>query len=205
MAHIHAAAEMSYCGLKKIAQGQTRFIQRDVEARILDVSPARGELSATGSVLALGSARRLQALHAMGFTRKFLGEHCSLDYRTLDVIAHERQTHVLASTASIIRDLFDRFHMTDPNAPMLQTKEAKLRRTRAAKKGWLPPLAWDESDMDDPNAKPLNASRGKGRPHGEWVEDYLELKRLGITDSVAAERLGVALRTIERYKEKAAA
>lgn len=109
---------------------------------ILAVCPDLDELCDTALVDAAGTRRRVQALAALGYTLKEQAEavgRIPTNYRM--VLA---QLYVSAKVARAVRDLYDRWAMTPPP----QTWTAERTRRHALKRGWLPPLAWDEDLLD---------------------------------------------------------
>lgn len=89
---------------------------------------------------ALGCARRLQALMAIGWSSRALAAECGLSYRTLDDVRCMHQPRVYRATAEAIVEVFDRLCMTPGRSGR--------SRTWARKLGYLPPLAWDDIDTD---------------------------------------------------------
>jgi hypothetical protein len=65
--------------------------------------------------------------------------------------------------------------------------------------GWVPPLAWDDDTIDNPQAKPDLGEKRTIR----WDERYLELREIGLTDVEILHRWGIQpqslLRQLERY------
>lgn len=104
---------------------------------------------------ATGSRRRLQALAAMGYALRTLGKE--LDWNPVNVyeFARGNQSKVYAATADKVAALYDRLSMIPPE----NTRAAKVVRTHARKKGFVPPLAWDEETIDDPEAIPQGMTK----------------------------------------------
>ena len=96
---------------------------------------------------ATGTARRIQALVAIGYTYVDLAEEFGWSH-DMPMRLATRKSHVLRSTAERVAEVYDRFHMT----PQTGTRRANYARSVARKHGWSPPLAWD--DIDDPNEPP---------------------------------------------------
>jgi transcriptional regulator with XRE-family HTH domain len=94
------------------------------------------------SVPAIGTRRRLQALAAIGWTYEHLAERLGCKRSNVAQLAHKEMTWVRRDTALRVKALYDQLAMTPgPSA-------ASARR--AAAKGWLPPLAWDDDLIDLP-------------------------------------------------------
>jgi hypothetical protein len=167
-------------------------ISRDIADRILAVRPV---LADGARVDATGTRRRLQALVAIGYTRVWLADQIGVNTGNLDVLTGGHSS-VTAATARAVTDLYDRYWSTP--GPNLRA------RRRAARLGWLPPLAWDDDTIDDPTATPADTARPAGRGQGvhqrraeDVVEDWHDTwdHHLGDLD-LAAHRLGMARNTL---------
>lgn len=112
-----------------------------------------------------GTIRRIHALMAIGWTTTQLGQRIGYGSTALNQITRCREW-VMRETADKVRTLYDELSMTP--GPSAET------RKRAARKGWVPPLAWDDESIDDPRAKPYQPTR--------------ELKRDRDIDEVAVYR-----------------
>lgn len=93
-----------------------------------------------------GTARRLQALIALGWTSRELSARLGIFESNLPAILHA-QRHTTAGFARKVADLFNKLQLT----PGTSTRS----RNRAARNGWAMPLAWDENSIDDPAAEPV--------------------------------------------------
>ena len=109
-----------------------------------------------GKVPAVGSRRRIQALHAIGYPRRHIqGEIGMSDsWGALWHVMEASTTHVTRATEKKIRDVYDRLCMTPG--------PSSSARIRAQSRGWPPPLAWDD-DIDDPAAEPQGLVWQSGR------------------------------------------
>ncbi len=96
------------------------------------------------SVDATGTRRRLQALAAVGWSlaeqSRRLGWHESTAHRVAS------RQWVWVETAEKVRGLYDELAMTPGTN--------RRARNDAARKGWPPPLAWSDEEIDDPDATP---------------------------------------------------
>jgi hypothetical protein len=171
-------------------------ITRQTEQRILSL---RFDLDAVrdGALVSnVGTARRIEALAHMGWSSEILAQRLGVgraavkSYRSQSPTSP--RTHVTIETARAIRDLYDELSMTQGPA----TKAAQWAR----KRGWLPPLAWDDDSIDDPAATPHDLTPpkkkagGQGRPAEDVVEDieFLLGHHPHATSIELAERLGYA-------------
>jgi hypothetical protein len=100
-------------------------------------------------VSALGSRRRVQALVALGWTIQQIAAEVGYA-NTANIWKLMREDRwIFQSTADKVALVYERLCMTRPEGVA-----AHRSRLRAARRGWVPPLAWD--DIDDPR------ERGKG-------------------------------------------
>lgn len=156
-------------------------------ARLLAVqaSPAPG-----GRVNIIGTARRLQALVAIGYTQSDLAARIGVTPANSTNLFHGNGT-VRAATADRIAAIYDDLAMKPgPSA---------TARARAKKLGWAPPLAWEDDEIDNPAAEP---DIGDHRPV-KFDERYGELRALGYSDLEILNKLNIKpeslLRQLERY------
>lgn len=94
---------------------------------------------------ATGTRRRLQALSRLGHTVDAIVAYAPASERTIRAVMNG-SSNVLRSIAATVAATYDALSMT-PGPSYLTAAKAK-------KRGWLPPLAWDDDTIDDPNARP---------------------------------------------------
>ena len=101
----------------------------------------------------LGSARRVQALHRIGWSRRVVAERLGMSANALHLAL--RHPSISASTAKRIAEVYAELSMRAP-APVTPTEAANIGfvKTNAERAGWAPPLAWDDADFDNPRARP---------------------------------------------------
>lgn len=103
---------------------------------------------------ATGTRRRLMALCAMGWSLQELGSRLGVHGNGLGFIIRKRKW-VMPENAEKIRALYEELQMIP--APPRQDERGNGRSvvlTRARRKGWPPPLCWDEETIDDPYVLP---------------------------------------------------
>lgn len=144
-------------------------------------------------VPATGTRRRIQALYRMGWTGQHIADRLGVAHSQISIIQRGRQV-VLRSTAERMVAVYDQMSMTP--GPSLITRQYAIRR------GWAPPLAWDDDCIDDPAAKP----DGIVKPRKRIVlhlDDIEELALAGVPWSVAVTRLGAPRTSIEQHCKRA--
>lgn len=170
-AHIHAllAAGMNLAqigiaaGLDRHAAERAAYtavrVRQTTAAAILAVKrPLRGWVPTTGT------HRRLQALMYLGWTPRQLGLAVGTPYLDIPDLLRRKRTNL--STADRIRALDDRLWNTPPPQETGRQRHQVARmKALAAKHGWLPRLAWNDNEIDDPEAVPDTTRRPRLRPH----------------------------------------
>lgn len=129
----------------------------------------------------VGVVRRRQALAAMGYGLPDLAPHFGVTPRA--VSNYMRRPRVHRSTLERWRQVYDLLSMTP--GPSSKARGEALRR------GWLPPLAWDDETIDDPDAVPDLGSR-RARTRQDIAEDARFLAGTGMSTHGIAARLQVS-------------
>jgi len=171
-----------------------RRVYRSTAARVLAVTPARlfAYAPSTGWVPAVGTRRRIQGLLALGHSHqvitKAMGDPPTSSNLTLARTRHDgalvnRATHDAAACAYELLSM-------RPGA-------SQVCRDRAARSGYVPPLAWDDEDLDNPTATPSSTplepapTDGRGWRQDVVLEDATWLLEQGLTLAETATRLGL--------------
>ena len=208
------AAAVSPSVVSRLATGQQQRLKRDIAAKLLRVRPEQVATRANrlGFVPKLGAVRRIQALLAIGHRHQDItaamlrGNPCGTRSQMVlhqagDWIPRATRDAVLAAYAEL---------------SMLPGQSDKTRRL-AAKMGYAPPLAWDDTDIDRPSGRPSPGDEaggsaqldeiavqrimagalraepiaGRGGPlPPELVEAVRRLADHGLTDLQIGERIG---------------
>jgi hypothetical protein len=190
VAHLAGLNESS---LRQILHGRkgkppVRRCHRKTAEAILSVRPTLDNLPDSSTVNSTGTVRRLRALVALGWPMHHLGNMLPSRSDHIHRLIRYPTPTVTVGLARAVRDLYEQLSMTVPPDTWMR------RRTRAfaAQQGWVPPLAWDDADIDDPQATPQ-----VGEPvdvDEVAVEQRLSGRRIHLTDRelTAAVALGFA-------------
>jgi len=152
------------------------------------------------AVPAIGAQRRIEALMALGWSSAPIAEAAGFAHRNsvLRILRGQKGkpcTWLERKTHDAISRAYDELSMKLPPS----TAAVNRSRAWAARLGYLPPLAWDEGALDDPNATPAGSRRDRvRRPHDV---DPVAVDRVlaGDTtvDTTRAEREEVCRRWVE--------
>jgi hypothetical protein len=149
-----------------------------------------------------GTRRRLQAMAYRGWWPAALGRELNVPAAT--VRGWQSAAWVTARTAAKVSALYDRRWNTGPGQPgnARQQALAAAARAEANARRWVPALAWDDDEIDDPAASPAdNWRRSKSTrwKTADLVAEYKDLARTqGYDRDGAAERLGVTRNTLDQ-------
>ncbi len=120
---------------------------------ILAVQASPGLLKDRARIDGTGTRRRLQALAALGWSQSRLADRLGMAKTNVGIAMHA--DGVRADTARKVRRLYDDlWNQLPPQATSRDRAAADQVRDRALAAGWLPPLAWDDDELDDPRSRP---------------------------------------------------
>lgn len=188
---IATAAGVSPTTVLRVLRLDYGTIQRSVATRLLAVQGPQTVLARTDTddetfVPALGARRRIRALIAMGWTHELMHAHSGV--RTA-VTLNQAGEWITVRKHRQIAAMYEQLSMTPG--------PSSLSRARAARRGYAPPLAWD--DIDDPRETPDvgTSAGGLDLDEVEWLEEQ------GYPLKFIAERLGVTRSAIEHARSRA--
>lgn len=198
--------------IRKARRPGRKWVEQPVAAAVLaiPIPAAPQHVMAAGSrVDATGTRRRLQALTALGYTQTALIARMGMALAWAHCLWSERKQMVSAATARRVEQLYDELSMT-PARPGVSASRA---RNLAARRGYPPPLAWDDGALDDPGARPyppsaeVRALRNAGRRAvpPNFVEVVADHRALGRSDDDIAARLGLKVDTLQTRLRRQAA
>jgi hypothetical protein len=158
-------------------------INKAAATKILAV---RAMLAPGANVDATGTRRRLQALVTLGYPVSALGRRLGKTSSNMFITLESPQ--VLEATRRRVAALYDELWNTPPAAVTRHERTSATRAKRhAAARGWLPPLAWDDDTIDDPEATPEGMSAVRPLSIHEQV---LELLEIGCSVTELPSRVG---------------
>ena len=180
--------------LRDIARGDRSYVFSRTATAILGLHP--GLTNPPAHMDPTGAVRRVRALVAVGFTQERIaieigGGQCNL------------WKYLTGTAAWVTPEKFARIDAAFRNLGQLPapTGPSALRaRRRAARRGWLPPMAWDDHTIDDPAAQPDVTVLRPAKPKSvlqDFETEYLELRDyVRLSDVLIAERLGITYDTL---------
>lgn len=142
-------------------------------------------------VPSVGVSRRLRALVAMGYPMAYLSRQLGIHQSYISKLAVGYRNTCNPDTAAKVAALYDRISMTPG--------PSQAARDKAHRQGWMPPLAWDDDEIDDWLAVP---HPGEQERIG-FRERFLEMRELGYSDLIIAQRWNIQpaslLRQLNRH------
>ncbi|UWD83621.1 hypothetical protein NY057_05090 [Curtobacterium flaccumfaciens] len=190
-------------------------INRETARRILSVKADTSHLASGTPVPARGTRRRLQALMRLGWSQRALAVQLAMSNKQLSRML----LHGESVTVRIHERVSDLFDALWDQAPPQSTKLERMAYTRsvnhATARGWQPPLAWDDIDLDDRPAEVLHkdtvdemavelavAGEAVRLSQAERRLAVRELHTYGLTDPQIAERLHCSDQTVLRDRRE---
>lgn len=154
-----AAERMSMSSIGRRLGTSHSWVGKVIRGEIERISPARAaqvsrELPGhtptdSSHVTAIGTIRRLQALHAIGYTWPRLATETGISLTGIKSIVYGKWTVIEGGTADRVRSAYERLAMRVPTSENRHVKGAiTSARIASQRKGWPTPLAWDDIDTD---------------------------------------------------------
>ncbi|WP_346100445.1 hypothetical protein [Streptomyces olivaceiscleroticus] len=135
--------------ITRVASGERRMVQRGTAEKILAV-PVTVRVT-KGVVPTFGASRRVRALYALGYMYQDIAQAIGSTPDCVADLAQGRRPGVSVHLDEAVRRVYDAWSMRVPP----YSREMVRTRNRAAKQGWVPPLAWDDDAIDDPRGVPV--------------------------------------------------
>lgn len=158
--------------------------------KILAVRASLENVTDGGLIDATGTLRRVQALHALGWSRRAISIRLGVRHNALTQIG--RRGRVTGRMARAVRDVYDDLWDEQPPAATHQERAAiTVTLGRAAAHQWPVPAMWDDDQLDDPTAVPASVKTGV-LPAVARLDEVQFLIRSGANLHDAARRAGYA-------------
>ncbi|MFE4915881.1 hypothetical protein ACFRCX_30725 [Streptomyces sp. NPDC056652] len=135
---------------------------------------ATGEVT-QGNVSSVGAVRRIRALYALGHYQYQIAELSGLSRDFVSDLAAGQWAALSVDRDRAVRRAYDQLAMTVGTS-------WKTRRW-AERKGWVPPLAWDDDAIDDPKAFPQTDAIAPTYTEGANVVDRFLMGESVILDA----------------------
>jgi hypothetical protein len=158
----------------------------------------------------VGTARRLQALATLGWACSDIGKELGVTRRMVEEWRVCARPVISIRSQQRIADLYARICDEQPTG-----RYAVKVRNLADRKGWLPPIAWDDDTIDNPTAAPYACEAVHidlvavtealtGRPVALTAAERVEAVRVGTERGMSvreiAAMLGTTGRTVQRKR-----
>jgi len=143
----------------------------------------------------VGSVRRVQALAAIGWCARAIADAAGTSDATISRLQTGRHRGVInRGSAAKIAAAYER----------LSGRPGPTDRSRliAKQHGWAPPLLWEDVDIDDPAATPIDDTPQINKRNRVHRDDLEHLRGYGLPVEVIAQRLAVKPSSIERHLER---
>ncbi|MGP9528174.1 hypothetical protein [Glutamicibacter sp. AOP5-A2-18] len=172
--------------------------------KILAVKPSMDIMSAGRPIDATGTRRRVQALVTLGWSVSSLAVRLGVSPSNFHVLLQRDQ--VTVKTALKVRELYTELWDKPNQASSWQDLSAATRaRNYARFHGWLPPMAWDDDQIDDPAYSPVvnlqNVSKVDAKREA-FLEEAEFFADSGETIDRLATGLGVTVESMEKRFER---
>ena len=109
----------------------------------------------TAGPTALGVRRRLRALTARSWSPQALADQTGIAAPLISSLLGRNPRDLSPDQRLAIANAYDKIWDHDPPARTRDQREAcELARSLAASRGWAPPQAWDDAQIDQPDGRP---------------------------------------------------
>lgn len=157
---VELSQRMSYSAIGRALGTSHNYVTRVIAGDIKRMQPSRRDAilalanhrpTDTSHISARGTARRLQALHALGYSLARLEREVGCySLGAIKDVVHGRVVVIEAQHAVAVAEAYERLSMRLPQATNRNEASGITRARNTAKRnGWAPPLAWDDIDTDE--------------------------------------------------------
>lgn len=148
----------------------------------------------TGFTSGIGTQRRIRALMAAGWGLRKIADHMGITKSAVGRLCRDPLPRVTILLAMRVRAAYDALWRGPDHC------DRGVMRTRlyAARRGWAPPLAWDDDTIDDPDARPTGMRPIRSHEWGATREAVEDLLVMGETIPAIAARLSLTESAVEQ-------
>jgi hypothetical protein len=192
---IEVASGISRSTVRRVRLGEIKRLHPRTAHALLGVQPYQEGLGGH-YIDARGTRRRLQALHALGYSLERIEKLTGFSKSNLRQVIFGERRFVFGDTADKVRAAYEIHSMRLPEASnRVEQGHITKARNRAQANGWPPPLAWDSIDNDpDP-------SDWEYRP-ATRAEMVIDLDDQGAGISTVCQALDITRKALERWSER---
>lgn len=147
-------------------------IRTETADKIFAIKPRFEYIHDRHHVDGTATRRRLQALAAIGYPFRGMGEFLPLHPAQVGRTA--RSARVEAGTHRAVAAAYSQLAGCDPVTRGIRPGAALRVRRLAAAQGWAPPIAWDDDTIGDPEAQP-DWTGHCGTDRGWWMHRLQQL------------------------------
>jgi hypothetical protein len=197
---INAATHRDDGNLSLIHSGRRTQINRATHNSIMAVRPFT-KTDPTLSIDATGTARRIQALFAIGKPRRVIAEAVDGAESYIQKIANRQVATVTQGFADRVDAAYERL----AQQPTPHNQFTARTRSNSAAKGWRDVTFWEDTGrIDDPDFDPDAAEKPLRRNELAALRkaDVEHLAAYGIDEDEIAERVGLAKSTVHALVEE---
>jgi DNA-binding transcriptional regulator YdaS (Cro superfamily) len=109
----------------------------------------------TAGPTALGVRRRLRALTARSWSPQAIADQTGIPEPLISSQLGGNRRNLSPDQRLAIANAYDKIWKSEPPADTLDQREAcESARSLAASRGWAPPQAWDDAQIDQPDGRP---------------------------------------------------
>jgi transcriptional regulator with XRE-family HTH domain len=145
----------------------------------------------------IGTQRRIQAMLALGWSTYAIADRVGKSQARVWEWSTGRRLYVTPATDEAIRRVYDELSMKPGPSDTTRRRAARLR--------YAPPLAWDDHDLDNPDAKPARPPDKRSDAIRRLPDNRAllaaEVNQHGVT--VVAQRYGVTPGTVNKALARA--
>jgi transcriptional regulator with XRE-family HTH domain len=168
-------------------------VARGTAEKILAIRPSLENMAPGALTDATGTRRRLQALVTIGWSQSLLASFLGIQRGNFTLIANDQVT---AGKALQVKELYERLWNTPPAENDRWARQSAARtRSYAKNHGWVPPMAWDDDEIDIPEVKPETR---RGKRGLSAIEDVEFLIKTGETPDEIGRRTNGNWKSVER-------